>query len=199
MGGELPFQIAVVGLMVGMKVVRLTSYRYAGWKAGLPALRRNPRDVVFLTLMALAWLTGYIAYFAFPTRIGAFGLGLPVWLRWVGVGLAAASLALLAWADHSLGPNLSVTLDLQAEHKLVTTGPYRWVRHPIYTSSLLFTASHVLITSNAFVGACLLGGVVILCLGRIPREERMMLARFGDAYRAHMARTGRFLPPLLRR
>lgn len=184
----------MAGLAVGLKVVRLTSYRQTSWKASLPALRRNPFDIVFLTVCGLAWLAGYIAYFVYPARIAGFGLGLPVWLRWAGVGLGAASLALLGWADHALGRNLSVTLDIKPGHQLITCGPYRWVRHPIYSSSLLFTSSHVLITSNWLVGLCLVGGIVVLVLWRIPREERMMLAEFGDAYRAHMRRTGRLLP-----
>jgi protein-S-isoprenylcysteine O-methyltransferase Ste14 len=81
------------------------------------------------------------------------------------------------------------------EHTLVTTGPYRWVRHPLYSSAALAILANSLVAANWFFLAT--GGVMFLLLViRTRKEEENLLARFGDAYRKYMQRTGRFIPRL---
>ncbi|MEE8232131.1 MAG: isoprenylcysteine carboxylmethyltransferase family protein, partial [Thermoplasmata archaeon] len=110
--------------------------------------------------------------------------------------LAGFSLAFLAF--RSLGTNYSGTVVIKDSHTLVTSGPYRWIRHPIYTSYFALTLSLFLLTANWFIGLALLA-LSILLASRVEGEEALLLERFGDAYRAYMYRTGRFLPRLLRR
>ena len=105
---------------------------------------------------------------------------------------------LVAWADRCLGENLSIAVQIKEDHSLVTTGPYGRVRHPIYTAAIIVTASMLGISSNWIVGACFVVPIAILCAERIPREERLLIGRFGDEYRAYMKRTGRLLPWIVR-
>ncbi len=86
---------------------------------------------------------------------------------------------------------------IKDSHTLVTSGPYRWVRHPIYTSYFALALSLFLLTTNLFIGLALLA-LSILLASRVEGEEALLLERFGDEYRAYMQRTGRFLPRLLR-
>lgn len=102
----------------------------------------------------------------------------------------------MRWADYTLGHNLSVTLQIKPGHSLITEGPYRWVRHPIYVATLMFALGMSLVSSNVLVAACFLGGMLLLCAVRIPQEEDMMVRQFGDEYRRYMQRTGRLLPRL---
>jgi len=190
---ELPFRIAVLTLAILIKLVRWPSRRRVGWKASWPGMRRNPLDTAILLGMSIAWGVALVTYVFFPATVSPAALGLPAWLRWLGVGIAAAGLGLIGWADRALGGNLSVTLRIRDGHTLVTTGPYRRVRHPIYTGGLLYAAAHLLIAANGFVGACFLAPYVLLLLTRIPKEERMMLEAFGDEYRRYVQRTGRLL------
>jgi protein-S-isoprenylcysteine O-methyltransferase Ste14 len=120
-------------------------------------------------------------------------VALPNWLRWVGCGIGLASGGLLIWAFNNLGKNLTDTVVTRKDHTLVTSGPYRWVRHPFYDSVALYFLAVSLITANWFL---LLIGVLLLALivVRTRREEEKLLARFGDSYRAYTERTGRFLP-----
>ena len=102
---------------------------------------------------------------------------------------------LLFWTFRSLGSNLTDTVVTRREHSLVTHGPYRWVRHPLYDSAALLIVASFLVTSNWFL--LLTGGLVlVLLVVRTRTEEEKLLARFGDPYRRYRERTGRFLPNL---
>jgi protein-S-isoprenylcysteine O-methyltransferase Ste14 len=118
---------------------------------------------------------------------------LPFWLRWAGVALGLASLGLWTWTHVALGTLWSAQLQLRTHHRLVTSGPYLRIRHPMYTAVLAWATSLGLVLANWVPIIVAVGGAVIFVM-RVPREEQMMLERFGDEYREYMKRTGRFLP-----
>ncbi len=191
---DFPFKVAVIVLLVLMKAIRWPYRRQIDRKASWPAMKKHPLDTAMLGVLATLWSIALILYMGFPQHIAFGRFELPEWVRWAGVAMAAATLAFLAWSDHSLGKNLSVTLKIRENHTLVTSGPYRRISHPIYTGALLFSATFFPITANWFIGLLWLGGLVLLCATRIPQEERMMIAKFGDRYRDYMQWTGRLLP-----
>lgn len=80
----------------------------------------------------------------------------------------------------------------------MTSGPYRYVRHPMYTALFHSMWAILLLTRNWLVGGVPLVGLCVIVLLRIQREERAMVDNFGDAYREYMKRTGRFLPRVIR-
>ncbi len=93
----------------------------------------------------------------------------------------------------SLGQNLTDTVVTRKDHTLVTSGPYRFVRHPFYDAAALYFLAISLVAANWFLGlACAL--VFALIVVRTRREEDRLLARFGDDYRRYTEQTGRFLP-----
>jgi protein-S-isoprenylcysteine O-methyltransferase Ste14 len=118
---------------------------------------------------------------------------LPLWLRWTGVALCAIGGALLLWSFQRLGNNLTDTVVTRKAHTLVVAGPYRWVRHPFYDSVALFLLGLSLFTANWFLSTTSVLIVALLVI-RTPTEEAKLLARFGEDYRAYVARTGRFVP-----
>ena len=116
-------------------------------------------------------------------------------------GVAGASLMTLAvwlfWRSHAdLGRNYSPSLQLREEHTLVTRGVYRRIRHPMYASEWLWVTAQALMLQNRVAGWSGFALFTPLYVLRVPREERMMLDRFGEEYRAYMARTGRVVPRL---
>ena len=140
----------------------------------------------------MLWL-GVITYMVNPAWMAWSSVPLPAWLRWTGVGVSAIAAGLLTWTLRSLGTNLTDTVVTRRVHTLVTRGPYRWVRHPFYDSMALLILANSLIAANWFL--FLTGSlVVLLIVVRTRTEEAKLLARFGDAYRAYMMRTGRFVP-----
>jgi protein-S-isoprenylcysteine O-methyltransferase Ste14 len=116
---------------------------------------------------------------------------LPVWL---GTALFAAALIGFYRTHRDLGRFWSVTLAIRQTHELVTTGVYRHVRHPMYAAFLAWALAQALLLPNWIAGPAGLVGFGTLFGLRVRREERMMEAAFGDAYRAYAARTWRLIP-----
>ena len=151
--------------------------------------------LVTLRLVGLAGVAGLIAYLINPACMAWAAVPLPVWLRWTGVGLALIGGLLLVWMFRTLGRNLTDTVVTRKQHTLVTNGPYRWVRHPLYSSVAMLTLANFLAAANWFfiVAGCLM---FLLLAIRTRKEEENLVARFGDDYRNYMQRTGRFVPRL---
>lgn len=142
------------------------------------------------------WAVGVALYLIYPDWMIQFALSFPIWLRWVGIGLSIVSLPLLAWAQHTLGVEYSRILRLRTGQRLITAGPYRLVRHPMYTAGSLFMLGLAVESANWLVAPPIIAGIFLLC-ARAGKEEAMMVERFGDEYRAYTKRTGRFLPHLV--
>ena len=111
-------------------------------------------------------------------------------------GAAAFAAALVAFyrTHRDLGRFWSVTLEIRQAHQLVTSGVYRHVRHPMYAAFFLWAIAQALLLPNWIAGPAGLVGFGILFGLRVGREEQMMEATFGDAYRAYAARTWRVVP-----
>jgi protein-S-isoprenylcysteine O-methyltransferase Ste14 len=108
------------------------------------------------------------------------------------IGLQAAAVALMLWARINFGRrSFHATADPTAGG-LVTTGPYRFLRHPIYTAVVLFAFAGALAHPSLIASS----GALLILLGGLARmliEERLLLARYPD-YAAYAARTKRMLP-----
>lgn len=117
---------------------------------------------------------------AWTGRIGTVTFGIGLWLLW------------RSHAD--LGPNWSPTTEIKEDHKLVTDGAYRYIRHPMYAAHGLWGIAQALLLQNWIAGLGSLAPLVPLYLMRIPKEEGMMLDEFGGEYRSYMDRTGRVFP-----
>ncbi len=147
---------------------------------------------VILFFVLIAWL---VIYGINPPWLQVLTAPFPGWLRWVGFGLGLVSLGFWTWTQVMLGRLWSAQLQVREEHQLVTRGPYKRIRHPLYTGMFGYGISLALVTANwVFIGFALIvvaGGFI-----RAPREEQMMIAEFGEEYRAYMGRTWRFLPKI---
>jgi len=128
-----------------------------------------------------------------PTMIGGLIHSVPVWLRSIGLVLSLAGIGLLVWTHEHLGRQWSADLVIQSSHVLITSGPYRWIRHPMYSALFAFFIGTALSSGNYLIEALSL--VIILNIFfRLPNEEKMMLEKFGDEYRAYAEKTGQFFP-----
>ena len=106
-----------------------------------------------------------------------------------------ACLPLIYWLFSSLGKNVTPTVAIRKEHSLVTYGPYRWVRHPLYSVGLVLFLGLSLLAANWFIALAVLCGSPILAL-RTRIEEARLIEKFGDDYRQYMKTTGRYFPRL---
>jgi protein-S-isoprenylcysteine O-methyltransferase Ste14 len=156
--------------------------------------RREPRGerLIQLTFMVIAYVL------MFNDGVGRGWLGtrfVPAWptIGEIGVALTVVGIAFAIWARWHLGENWSATVTLKEGHELISSGPYRYIRHPIYTGMLL-----------AFVGTALalgeyralisIGIVLVAFYAKSKKEECFLTQEFGDEFREHCRRTGMFLP-----
>jgi protein-S-isoprenylcysteine O-methyltransferase Ste14 len=161
--------------------------------------RRQEGLFVLATLRPLgaAFWFGVLAWMINPALMAWSSMPVPLALRLLGVGWFFAGCALLVWTFRSLGKNLTDTVVTRKHHTLVMDGPYRWIRHPLYSSAVLVVSAICLITANWFLLAT---GVAVLSvlIMRTRTEERNLVARFGESYQNYMTRTGRFVPKIAR-
>ena len=121
-------------------------------------------------------------------------VALPTWARWSGVGFGVVVVGLIWWAMLALGSNYRGTMGLHPNHRLVTHGPYRFVRHPMNAVFPLVSIFLFLLSANWVLGTVALVLIGTISIVRSPIEERQLIERFGEEYRAYVRRTGRFLP-----
>jgi protein-S-isoprenylcysteine O-methyltransferase Ste14 len=189
------FWILVGGVLI-MRMYFALRVRRAGERV-MPdrqAVEREGRGMFTVRVLMFLLLLGWIALYAINRPwMGKFAVPFPSWLRWVGFALGIASLVFWTWTQVALGKNWSPQLQLREEHHLVTSGPYARIRHPLYTAMFGYGASIALVTAN-WVFVILTAAMIVAIIARIPREERMMIDKFGEEYKVYMKRTGRFFP-----
>ena len=166
-------------------------------QAAASVVRRREEGVVLTVLLGgsyLAYSAGIITYLIRPAWM-AWGAvaAFPPWCRWSGVGLLVAGTMMAMWGLRTLGHNFAFSVSPQEGNTFVRSGPYRWVRHPLYTAGLVEAVGVSLVMASWFVGlmtVLLWGGLAC----RTPMEEEKLIERYGHAYREYIAITGRFLP-----
>lgn len=193
MNNETIFRVLTFLLLVAMMGISGSFRHRAERLGGRMRTDEGRRPVRLLRLAGLVLLLPLFGYLINPGWVAWARVELPGWLRWLGALGGAVSIPLGYWIFHSLGLNVSPTEVTRVGHKLVTHGPYRWVRHPLYTVGILYWLSLTLLTGMWWLALGLLPAGAFL-LWRTPREEAKLIETFGDEYRLYMQRTGRHLP-----
>ena len=156
--------------------------------------QRDPMGTVGLILQGMGFglVWGIRRHVGSPFVDASFAV--LVALAIVTVALAAGSVALTLWSVRTLGRQWALAARLVEGHELVTTGPYRWVRNPIYTGMLGMLLATGLGWSHP-LGLTL--GLVVFCVGtalRIRAEERLLSSAFPEAWREWARRTPALVP-----
>ena len=159
--------------------------------------KRKMATMIFLFLVAQLWVIGSFIYIFYPSAMAWTRFPIPAWIRWSGVIITVVGMALEFSTQLNLGKNYSTTLHISEGQSLVTSGPYRYVRHPMYTALIMVGVGiGILSTSWYFLIPFIATGIVVAF--RIRREEEAMIEKFGDEYIQYAQVTGRFFP-LIRR
>jgi protein-S-isoprenylcysteine O-methyltransferase Ste14 len=192
------FKIIFLGCMIVAEVIRFP-HRQRNKREmrekKLAESRINPLDFA-LDMLAFAGMEIIPLIYIFTTWLSFANYTLPAVLGWLGAAIFFTALWVLWRAHKDLGLNWSPTLQITQEHKLVTQGIYHSIRHPIYAAMWLWGVAQVLLLQNWIAGPATLLFFGIVYFRRTPREEQMMIDRFGDEYRAYMQQTGRVFPKL---
>ena len=184
-------------LMILIGCVSISAYyRYRARKESGTIPRRSEGTLLVATriLVTVVLAAALIAHFVNPSWMAWASFASPEWVRWIGVILGLITVPVSYWVFSSLGRNVSETVLTKQHHELVTKGPYRWVRHPLYSTGLALLLAIGLMVGSWLVLVFTLSALLLFRLVVVPLEERQLIRTFGDAYRELMSRTGRFVP-----
>ncbi|MFG1317615.1 protein-S-isoprenylcysteine O-methyltransferase [Xanthobacter autotrophicus] len=176
-------------------VLRIPFQRKARRQQVADARHRTARDMTLLTIstLGLGVMPAIYALTSFPR----FASYVPAVAQVVAGVLVFLAALWLFWRTHrQLGRNWSVTLEIKDKHKLITSGVYERVRHPMYSAFFLWALAQALLLPNLIAGPAGLVGFGTLFFFRVGREEKMMREAFGAEYEAYEKRTKRVIPGL---
>lgn len=193
MDNQIFFRIAL-GALLALMISGAGRYRLRSHTK--ERLDRRQEGILILILLRLAGLItwGSVAvWIARPDALAFAQLDVPVSVRYAGIVIGLLCFAWIAWVMRSLGSNLTDTVVTREKAYMVTAGPYRWIRHPLYTGVIPCGVFLSMVSATWWFAALTVVIFLLLWL-RTAKEERNLVLRFGDSYREYMLHTGRFLP-----
>jgi protein-S-isoprenylcysteine O-methyltransferase Ste14 len=188
---EIYFKIGFFSLLIIYFVI--TSYyakRYG--RNEKEAIRKQTRKNLPLIFVGISLLLTPLLYLMGLVDFASFQL--LDWQRIIGGACTLVGIAYFHWTHNTLGKNWSATLEVLKDHELIMSGPYKYIRHPMYASVYLIYVGFLILTANWLVGVLLLAPFTLLYISRVRSEEQMMLEKFGEKYQEYMKKSGRLFP-----
>ena len=148
---------------------------------------------IIAAIVSVIGIVGLFLYLFSPPWWTWTIIPLGEWIQWLGIILAVVPIFFLIWVHRHLDKQWSIALEIQEDHKLITTGPYKYVRHPMYLVIFIYTIGLMLISLDVLV-ILFFSFSIWVNYTRIPSEEQMLIDEFGDKYIEYMKHSGRLLP-----
>ncbi len=191
---EILCKVVLILVFTSFSIIRIQYQRLAQKARLRTVIRESKKYSVLLSVLICYEVATLFLWLLYPESLAFAAIMMHPWLRFVGVALGIVALLLFVWVHQNLGRFFTIYLRIAEEHSLVKTGPYRWVRHPMYTAFYLLHIASFLLAANWFIGITWTAGLTVIILLRIKREEAMLLEAFGERYRSYLDKTGRFFP-----
>lgn len=185
------FRLAYVVMMAGMSafVVVFVPNEGRGSGEGNKLVSRQKISLLFLQIIPPIIIL--VSPFFDHKRIAVFYESDV--LRLIGLVVTFAGFSFMNWSIMVLGKQFSVDVTIQEDHKLVTQGPYKYIRHPRYLGIILFFTGISLLFLS-WIGLLLILSLILVLIWRISDEEALMEAEFGNAWKEYRRKTSAFLP-----
>jgi protein-S-isoprenylcysteine O-methyltransferase Ste14 len=190
---EAQFKIALAILLSVDAGIRMY-YQKGRRKFERTVIKHERREKFFYYFVSLGIVPIFL--YLLTSWIDTFQLPFPSWLRWLGAIIIFTADLLFIWAHRALGRNWSPVLEIRKGHTLITNGPYKFIRHPMYTAIFIIGIGISLLSSNWIVALSYMIPVICMYLVRISDEEKMMIEQFGNEYVEYMKKTGRIIPKI---
>jgi protein-S-isoprenylcysteine O-methyltransferase Ste14 len=191
---EVVSKVTLISLYSFFSLIRIVFYRRAKKAGYKTVIEEKRRYAIWLSIFICYEIFTFFLYILLPATLTWGSISLPLAFRLAGVGMGLLSLIGFIWIHQTLGNNLSVRIRIKESQNLVTNGPYRYVRHPMYTTFYVLHIAAFLLMANWFLGLTWIAGLTAVIILRVNREEAMLVSRFGEKYSCYVKKTGRFLP-----
>ena len=190
------YNLLLLIIHLSTKFTRLFFLKKSGLKGIKNAIKKNKIDtfIVFLSYYINEALIILFLFFSKSFTIGF--LPFPGWIKIYALFIGGAEAFFYFYIHIFLDRNLSFTLEIKEDHTLIQTGPYKYIRHPMYISLIIRGIFYFLITSNVIIFLNWFISIAIVLYLRIPKEEQMMLDKFPEQYKAYKKKTGMLLPKI---
>jgi protein-S-isoprenylcysteine O-methyltransferase Ste14 len=181
--------LAWVNLLIWWPIQLATAKRHGG------SADRSSREwsLLYIALLLAASFAGSIA--VADHHVATIG-GAPWWPVIAGLIVSSIGSGFRTWAIATLGNFFKLTVTIQEEHRVIESGPYRYLRHPSYLGGIVALVGFGLMEGDWLSVAIMLLGSVIAFVIRIRIEERTLLESLGEPYAAYTQRTSRLIPGL---
>ncbi|MEM8999557.1 MAG: protein-S-isoprenylcysteine O-methyltransferase [Bacteroidota bacterium] len=191
---RLVFEISFMVFWISMFLIR---YPYAQRNKTniIKVNQKSTQEKGLLGFTALGMMLLPAFYVATP-YLGFANYQLPDVLGIVGMVLLSPASILFYLSHRDLGRNWSASLEIREQHNLVSTGIYKYIRHPMYTAIWIWVFCQALLLQNYIAGLSGFISFGLLYFLRVGKEERMMEKVFGQKYVAYKEKTKRLMPKL---
>jgi protein-S-isoprenylcysteine O-methyltransferase len=182
-------------LFVALVVVWVCSELWLGWtRRSQDRSRMRDRGTLRLLLVTVYLCVGLAVWLSYQATGRIVDEGIRISFFWTGLALMAAGLALRFWSIRVLARFFTVDVNIQQGHELIRRGPYRLLRHPSYTGSLMTFLGFGLALGNVWSLLVLLAPVMVAFAWRMRVEERVLAEAFPAQYPDYARRTKRLIP-----
>jgi protein-S-isoprenylcysteine O-methyltransferase Ste14 len=187
-----PYSAMLLLLLATVALIRAWAfYRYRREKFG-QALDQATQDLL-VKIVRLGSAVPTVLWIFTPS-LGFAQLNLPPAVRILGAAFFLGGALLLLWVHRVMGSLFSPVVQLKENHRLITSGPFRYIRHPMYSSVLACILGGFLLTANwayFLIQVCIFTALILL---RVPEEERMLAGRFPAEFEVYRQKTWQIIP-----
>lgn len=150
------------------------------------AIKNEGKTTFFLSIILFVLFLAFLfLYSIYPPFMNLIHFDIPIWLRWLGTIFSFNGVIFWIYSQAMLDKYWSPQLQVQKKHKIITSGPYKVIRHPIYTAMFIWVIGLAFFSANIVFALLALLTIIGLIL-RVPKEEKMMIEQFGDEYIKYM-------------
>lgn len=183
--------------MVVIRLYYVKKYRRLNENISLSNIKETEGmfQTVLQTIIGLFVVAVILTYVLAPFKIHSFSLDIPNSFRNFAIIIGILSQIGTIWCHTALGPNWSRHLRVWEDQELITTGPYKYVRHPLYTMYYLLMINIGIVSANSLIMVAMLLLIISLYI-RISTEETMLVNAFGEKYKEYMKTTGKLVPKI---
>jgi protein-S-isoprenylcysteine O-methyltransferase Ste14 len=177
-------------LVAGFSVILLSCQPSMNLRDSKNHSKTDNNTMLYIVLMSSFGLLSSVVEWAYWHK----GLATLNWISLSGIVLSTLGMSIRLWAILTLKSAFSATVQVKKDQQLITTGPYKWLRHPSYTGAWLLLIGMALVLQSTIGFLIMCPGMLWIYSKRIVTEERTLVNAFGQQYLTYMQGTWKMFP-----